>query len=229
MIYAILRRFMTRELDVGDRGCAFRSAETRRGMCLALQTRVRFGVTSWMACLTLTALLSGCPVTDQIELPSEPNYPPSIVSPPTAVDIGRSMNQIIRINLSDPEVGTELTLPFIIRDANVDQALEYRVFLDSVTATSTVLGWIFSSEVLESRPMGTVERSLEIRIPFVESGGFDGGLEQPGCHRVEILVSTAFDAIRSPELVGDLGTAVWWIETIDPDNGFDTVDMSSCP
>ena len=182
-----------------------------------------------MACLSLTAafstILTGCPVTDQIELNREPNFPPSIVSPPTARDMGRSIEQIVRLNMSDPEVGTEVVLPVIIRDGNVDQDLEYRVFVDSVTVGRDVRGWIGEGNI---SPTATIERSLDVRISLMELGGLDVGLNQPGCHRVEILVSSAFDNVRDVEIPGDLGTGVWWVETIDPDNGFDTVDMSSC-
>ncbi len=197
------------------------------GTSLASVWGVRFGVAPLMTCLALMTILSGCPVTDQIDLPSEPNYPPSIVSPPNASDIERGMDQIIRLDVSDPDLGTELVLPVIIRDGNVDQPLEFRIFLDSVTIGRDVRGWI-ESGVGNVSPTGTIERSLDLRVPLMEQGGLEVTLRQPGCHRVEILVSSAFENVRDVETPGDLGTAVWWVETTDPE-GLDTVDMSSCP
>jgi len=58
-------------------------------------------------------------------------------------------------------------------------------------------------------------------------------LREPGCHRVELLVSERFQSPgpsntgREPVVAGDLGTATWWIATQATEG--DAVDMTGCP
>ena len=169
---------------------------------------------AFMGCINI-----GCLVTDPIEFPEEQNYPPSIA---TKLTDPHPLHQIIRINTdertADGGVG-ELTLGVTVRDPNIDQALVYKVFVDfdQNLPKSPVAG--------RGIPAGSsIERQLEVTLPHGVLGEVDR------CHRIELLVSSAFVAdhpFRDPVDPNDLATAVWWVELAQ--NSGTSVPMSTCP
>lgn len=159
---------------------------------------------SWLAMLTV-APSGGCIATNQIEFAPEENFPPSIVSEPTAEF---PLNRIGEINLDDPVETPEMPLQVIIRDPNFDQTLDYRMFLDSPPAPEVPFN---DGEV---PPSGFLERPTVFFVPY--------DLLTPGeCHRIELVVVGEFDSFvepRRPAQEGDFDEATWWVRITDSDN-----------
>ncbi|MBX3251371.1 MAG: hypothetical protein KF901_29610 [Myxococcales bacterium] len=186
-----------------------------RGTPLALHGSVR------CAAVFASAFLMSCLVTDTIQLPEERNFPPSVISPDDARLEGTSFDQIVVFDVADEEV--ELVLPVIVRDPNLDQTLEYQLWLDF---TGNNVNALVSDGTLS--PVGAFERSTTMRIPATRL------VPAPSCHRVELLVTGAFDRgtrFRDPVEPGDLSQTVWWVRVIDSINnpGGNAIDLSSCP
>ena len=78
--------------------------------------------------LVASALGAGCITTNPVEFQEEENFPPSIVSQPLAAF---PLNEIGMIDLDEPTEVEEMPLEVVIRDPNVSQTLQYRIFLDS--------------------------------------------------------------------------------------------------
>lgn len=146
----------------------------------------------------------GCIATDQIEFVPDENFPPSIVSQPTAEF---PLNRIGDLNLDDPVETPEMPLEVIIRDPNFDQTLDYRMFLDSPPAPEVPFN---DGEV---PPSGFLERPTVFFVPY--------DLLTPGeCHRIELVVVGEFDSFvepRRPAQEGDFDDATWWVRVINSD------------
>lgn len=158
----------------------------------------------------------GCLVTNVIELPEQPNYPPAIVA------ISPPLNRIIDINLADDPRPTQLSLEVAVRDVNVRQDLEYLVF---VNFNSGVGG--------RANKSGTIEASSTAdETNFERLKKFDidvSDLGEPGtCKKIEILVSGKFDGLefRRPEIPGDIDSAVWWVDVRDGNSSM--TSLESC-
>lgn len=160
----------------------------------------------------LAPLLMSCLVTDKIELPEEQPFPPSIVSPPDAV--GLSLDEIIQLDRDTAP--TELAIPVIVRDPNVDQELELRFSLDPSDPRSNfdVITQANNNTIIAN---GTIERSLTLRIPTSRLA--------LGCRKLELLVSAGFNEFE-PRIMGDIDQAVWWVRVVDAANP--SVDLGSC-
>jgi len=207
------------------------SAKTRVGTTLAqsmVMARDRFArqLTLMLAsALITTTTLSGCLVTEPIDVPREENLPPSIVSAPSAVTlpIPTDLGSIVSIDLDrdTPVDGPgEALFPVEVRDPNLDQALFYRLFVD------------FDPELNRSpaidnnriEPGSGLTRELDLTVPFTALGA-------PGrCHKLELRVSSAFvDSFPQYDAVDpqDLAVAIWWVRLTDEVRP--TVDLSTCP
>lgn len=165
----------------------------------------------------LASCMMGCLVTDKIELPPETNFPPSIASPSDANELGVGLDQIIRVNIDDPEAGSELVIPVIIRDANIQDDLSFQFLLDERDIDASIPQTIGSTIT----PSMEVERDLTLRVPIDRF--------TIGCHKLFFRVSTEFgrstDALN-PALEGDLAEAVWWVRVVDEANL--PVTLGSC-
>lgn len=176
------------------------------------------GMFSFASCLSWAALATsvtttGCVTTTPVEFNAEQNYPPSVVSQPSAE---YPLREIGQLNL-DESLETEVPLDTIVRDPNVDQTLEYRIFLNS----STPPGTEFPVDDGTINPQGgSVERPETFTIPH--------SLLSPGeCNKIELIVVGNFLSFvepRRPEEEGDYDNATWWIEVTDTDNPVITVE-----
>jgi hypothetical protein len=154
------------------------------------------------AALGASALAGGCVATSTIEFEAAENYPPSVVSEPNAE---YPLNRIGQLNLDDPVETPELPLEVVIRDPNVDQTLDYRIFLNSPPAPEVPFN---SGEV---PPEGFVERPTVFFVPY-------DLLVAGRCHRIELVVVGEFDSFvepRRPAEEGDFDDATWWVEVVD--------------
>ncbi len=209
------------------------AASSRNGLKLAQN----FGARSLRAlrvCLIVVGCgvaAVGCLVTEKNEFPAEEAFPPSIVSAPSARLEGTALDQIIEVNLDDPDAGDiqnrEIVLPVIIRDANLSQVLQFEIIVDGnpdsdqlpIRQSGTADG-----DEPPIEPTGSFERPREFRLPVQELGAAGR------CHKIELLVSGGFGSgarFREPVVAGDLAQAVWWVRVTD--QSFTTVDMSTCP
>lgn len=172
----------------------------------------------------LCGLLTGCLVVDQIEFSAEENVPASIVSASEAFEIGTSLGEIVFVNLDDPEgraaQGGELRFPVLVRDANLTQTLQWRVYLDF-------------QDALPTNPVAFDELEPQSNLAFERPLSFSLSLESlnsVGCHKVELLVSAEFvpsNPGRTPVEEGDLAVGVWWLDTRDQAGAI--VDFRTCP
>jgi hypothetical protein len=140
----------------------------------------------------------------------EENYPPSVVSQPGAE---YPLNLIGRLNLDDPlPPGTpgEVPLEVIVRDPNVEQTLEFRLFLDSPPPPAAE----FPIQEGRIEPSGFVERPRDLTVAY--------DMLSPGvCHKIELVVVGQFASNtepRRPLEPGDFDQVTWWIEVVDVDN-----------
>lgn len=156
--------------------------------------------------LAACCVLAGCITTGPINFEEEDNVPPCISSSP---DASFPLNEIGDLNLDEPSSTQELPLQTIIVEANLEQVVQYRVFLDSPPPPFS------DSPILDGNiaPNGFLAREATFSIPF--------SVLTPGtCHKVEVLVSGAFSGFvepRRPLEPGDVHQATWWIRVVDQD------------
>ena len=165
-----------------------------------------------------------CLILDPPEPPQEVNYPPSIASAASANDltIPTPLDQIVQIQVDDERRRgtTEIVFPVEIRDPNVDQPLHYQVFVDPQPSLA----------VPEKQSPPVIDGTGEVVRPWEFTLDLDLFAVAGRCHKVELLVSSAFgfgSAYRDPVVPGDLAQAVWWVESTDDLNT--TADLSTCP
>ena len=172
--------------------------------------------------LALFAVPMGCVVTDTIQIEPVPNSPPALYQPAGLGPDQPSFESIYVIDL-DSTPFSQLELRAFVRDADVDQDLEWQLFLDFDSLDPTPNPAIdgdaleaFGSEVradLDGAPIPVLVSQL-------------GG---PGCHKLELRVSSdwvpAFPRYlpRDPE---DLAVMVFWVAVTDAANPI--VDMATC-
>jgi hypothetical protein len=148
---------------------------------------------------------SGCLITDDLDIPEETNFPPSIVSD-RAADPALPIEEIVVLRLDEVE---SLTFPVIVRDPNIEEPLEWLVLLNFVDGASPQL--LDGGNIA---PSGSIERQFDFTLD-----GADLSRLTPGeCHKIELRVSRAFQGgfdFYLPEEPGDLDVAVWWIDSVD--------------
>jgi hypothetical protein len=170
------------------------------------------GMLFFASCVALgtSAPSSGCIATNTIEFDLEENFPPSIISQPTAEF---PLNEIGQLNLDDPlppGEPAEMPLEVIIRDPNFEQTLEYRIFLDSPPPPAAE----FAIQQGDIEPTGFLERPRTLAISYDE-------LAAGICHKIELVVVGRFISNveqRRPEEEGDADLATWWVEVTNADN-----------
>ena len=199
------------------RGDAAAGVRRRRGTVLA---RLPWGAEArnlpcWTCALALLGCLTGgCLVTEDVTYEPEPNLPPSIRSLP---DARYPLERVIVLDL-DALDGTQMELPLEVevRDPNVDQELQAKVFVDTLQAAS-------ARALVPPDPEGAVARPLVVTLPL------QGPLLDVGCHRIQLRVTHRFkfQPPDQPEEPGDMATATWWVFTRSPAERL--VDPASCP
>lgn len=165
------------------------------------------GMVFLASCVALAAAATGCVTTNPVEFSAEQNFPPSVVSQPNAE---YPLREIGQLNLDDPVETPELPLEVIVRDPNVEQTLEYRIFLDSENPPGTEFP-IDDGEILPEG--GFVEREETFTIPY-------SALTAGVCHKIELVVVGDFASFvepRRPVEEGDVDDATWWVEVTSTD------------
>lgn len=198
--------------STSDRGAAGPTGPG--GIAVALMGGVRLLVP-----LALSATLLPACITESIRIEPPANFPASIESTDTAT---HPLNRVISLVPTEaPDGGTTDYQPFsldvVIRDPDVDQHLEYQLYVDARRG-----GGNSGGEIPTTTEGDRTRRTISIPTDdaLVELRG-------AGCHRVEVLVSEGFRPGSPVPLVeGDLGTAVWWVATAAVEG--DPVEMSGC-
>jgi hypothetical protein len=156
-----------------------------------------------VACLKL----GGCLILDRHEASEEPNYPPSIVS---AANAEHPLGEIVRLE-SNSDVLEEV-FEIVVRDANINQTLDYRVFLDRIP-TFPLNGLIEQSTI---EPNGSLDRPSQFTV------GRDTLAAKP-CTKVEFIVAGEFETTDNVPIVeGDIASAVWWVTSVE------TLNLADC-
>lgn len=152
-------------------------------------------------------ILGGCIATDPIDFDAEENIPPSLSS---QAEARFPMSAIGSLNLDDPAPTQEMPLETVVVDANVEQTLQYRVFLDSEQPPSPNEVPILDGFV---SPSGFLDRDQTFLIPYARL--------VPGiCHKIEVVITSEFRSpidSRTPAEPGDVFQATWWVEVVDAD------------
>lgn len=162
--------------------------------------------------------MMGCILRD-FEYEAPDNTPPSVQSWPTgATPLNRVLSVDLSVNLGgDGGLPNEVPFEAEVRDANVGQALEGRVYLNN-------------SLVRELRPIPAALDSADPgrrRVTF----GISRTALSHGCHLVQLLVTSegGFQPFpsREPREQGDIGSGSWWIAAYQtPD---EPISMDECP
>ena len=159
------------------------------------------------AALSACAIASGCIATDTIEFQPAENYPPSIVS---EVNADFPLNEIGQINLDDAVEPPEMPLQVVVRDPNLDQSLQYRIFLDAPEPPAVERP--IQEGVID--PTGFVDRPTTFTISYND-------LPAGQCHKIELVVVGMFASFveqRRPVEPGDFDQVTWWVEVVDADH-----------
>ncbi len=169
----------------------------------------RPGMLYFASCAALFAASSvGCIATSPVDFPEFENFPPSLISQPGAQYPTRDIG---RLDLDDPDPARELPLEVNVRDPNLDQTLEFRVFVDSPTPP----GNDFPID------QGVVDPTGEVSRPRTFTVSYDELTPAGVCHKIELVVSGAFASTvepRRPLQEGDVDDLTWWIRVTDADN-----------
>lgn len=182
-------------------------------MTFASKYRGMLSLASYVACAAAVAA-SGCIATSAVDFPEGQNYPPSAISQQGAQ---YPLREIGELNLDDPVETPEVELEVIVRDPNIDQTLEYRIFVDSPTPPGNDAP--VEEDVIP--PTGDVERLRTFTVSH--------DLLTPAgqCHKIELVISGGFASAvepRRPIEEGDIDDRTWWIRVIDSDNPVITVE-----
>ena len=195
----------------------------RRNLSHYLRLEASGALGTRLALLLMPLVLMSCLVTDNAQIPEEGNLPPSIVTGETANTMGVGLGQIIQIDLDTFE-GSELSIPVIVRDPNLDQTLEYNAYVDfEGSIASLVAGGTIQPSGEACEQDQCLERFFELQVPITE-------LPAGECHKIELLVSSRFSregAFRQSVDPTDNARAVWWVRAAD--SMTTSVELGSCP
>jgi len=161
-----------------------------------------------------TGALGAC-ITQVAQYEVAPNTPPSVETP-DSISPHSPLNRIVRLSdltMADGGVGSgDLVLDALVRDANLDQVLHYRLFLNYTPGSSPIRD-------NDIPPTGVLERRVTITLAAAD-------LSARACNRIELLVtSEAWPSAarpRDPAEPGDVGTATWFVVRDD------TVSLGDC-
>lgn len=160
-----------------------------------------------------------CLITDHRQYENV-DYPPSITVP-TGVDVlPNKINLVDVTSLIAADGGTpEVNLEVIVRDPNVDQTLQYRIFVNrpvTYTGSGDFDGLIMGS--------GTLDRTFRYAIPLSYLGLSES------CKKVELLVSSQFAHGRTPVTTADIASITWFFAgTTMSTADVNMIGPSGCP
>lgn len=195
----------------------------RRGTCVAGFQSVRAVALSAGSAI----LMMGCLVTEKVEFVDEQNLPPSILVPESARYSPREIFTFDINSMGAPVDGgtgvAELRFEVEVRDPNLDD----RLFAQSFTDIGR------RRPVEEVPPSGAISRSFTFTINAADfSPATDQNpLAAPGCHRVDLCVSSAFaDRCVAVDPI-DLAAATWWVRVINSAASpeVNAIDLAECP
>jgi len=185
----------------------------------------------------VVAIMPGCLVTETKRFPQEQNLPSSVVTDESAEF---QADEIIRLEglpaPLDGGVPTELTLNVVVRDPNLDQPLQARLFADNAPPglpSSQEVGCppgvdnVLLCRDVEPTPDRQLERPLTLGPIQLALLGL--GLDEGRCLRLDLRVSEQFNTDRgSDDPDGDffVSQLVWWVLVT---NGDPNVPLGSCP
>jgi len=161
----------------------------------------------------------GCVVTNKIELDEVPNTPPTLSQPTGLGQDQPSFESVYVIDL-DTTPFTQIDIRALVRDPDVYQTLEWQLFLDFDPLDPTPNPAIDSDEV--SGQGAEIRTEIEAPVQVSQLGG-------PGCHKLELRVSSDFVAAYpryAPRDADDLAVMVFWIAVTNAANP--VVDMATC-
>lgn len=172
--------------------------------------------------MLLTPLMHGCLITDPIDIPEEENFPPSLISDNTGQN---PIDEVVVLELFDPEV-TSLTFDVVVRDPNVDEVLEYQIWVD-YQGVAGDLSPLLDFGDIPAPDDASIDRQFEFTIDNLDL------FRSPpnSCHKVELRVSGNFKEsaleFRDPAVEGDYDSAVWFIDARTDESGRPTLEQ--CP
>jgi len=154
---------------------------------------------------------AGCLITERPDYRAAPAYPPSIVTPATAA---HPLDRIIV--LTPPSGGDagggELVFDVVVREPNVNDDLEAKVFVNRVgNAANIPVSERIPANPAASRPG---ERPFQFVIPA-------SALVEGQCNKIELVVASGFVGSFTPVDLDESARAVWWA-------GPAGVDLTSC-
>lgn len=174
------------------------------GTDVALPRRVR----ALPLLAALATLPTGCLIPQHVQIDPPGNTPPSIFDlsarPAGYHPIG---GHIDRSDLEGPDGGipTSITLEALVRDPDVDESLEYQVWVN-YPATPLSITRVQDFVDADDDDDPTVRR-FRYELPL-------SAVSATACSRVELFITGGFSArgeLRDPIVEGDLGTATWWV------------------
>jgi hypothetical protein len=172
--------------------------------------------------VAIALLSSGCIITQPVHFDPPPNSPPAIEAEATTPPL----NHIVQLPVMVASDGgtttaTSTTFLFNVYDLDVDQPLQFKVFVDG-SMTPTVEQTIPISRETTGRERRTAIRFDLPHLPFGSTAA---------CHRVDLFVSSQFMfsslSPHDPVLPHDIATVTWWIDW-QPDPAGQPVELRSC-
>jgi hypothetical protein len=177
-----------------------RTSVVRPGTRVALERLVR-GLSVLIALPTLQA----CLITQHVQVDPPDNFPPAVADPLAPPPDYRPIGS--HISLADLEPGdagppTSIAFEVAVRDPDVDQRLEYQVWVNYITGSPFALRGLLVPD--DATDADRTTRLLRFDLPRASL---------IACNRVELRVTSSFQFVdpREPDIEGDLGTATWWI------------------
>ncbi len=172
--------------------------------------------------MLLTTLTPGCLITDPIDIPEEQDYPPSIISDLTGEN---PIEEVVVLELFDPEI-TSLTFDVTVRDPNVEETLEYQIWVDYQGVAGDLTPLLDFGDLAP-----TEDRAVDRPFTFTVDN-LDLFRSPPNsCHKVELRVSGDFKEsaleFRDPKVEGDFDSAIWFIDARSDDSARPSLEQ--CP
>ncbi len=147
--------------------------------------------------VVLSALLSGCLVTSEIDFQVEENVPPLVLDKPGEEG---TIGSVLWVDIDD----TNWELLVDVRDENIGQPVTARWRVQTEEQDEPEF------KQAELAPSGTARRELRITLD-------QGDLVAGECHRLQLVVSSSFVEGSTPNRfditspVEDIGRANWWL------------------
>lgn len=184
--------------DLGGHGPV--AARARHGIHVALGSLVRA-----LSVLIALPTLQACIIPQHVQIDPPDNFPPAVadpLAPPASYQPIGSHISLADLEPSDAGVPTSIPFEVAVRDPDVDQELQYQVWVNYRTGSASSLRGRLLPDAVSDTDRTT--RLLRFDLPRATL---------IACNRVELRVTTSFqfEDPREPSVEGDLGSATWWI------------------